>query len=73
MKNAEHIEIAPDTHVTKCSVLLGVISEEEAESMAKDAVSERWREILRSTDINPIDMHSPLWFWSRNNFQFRLR
>jgi hypothetical protein len=72
LKNSEFIEIAPDTHITKCSVLLGVISEEESESLTKEKISEIWRELLQGTGINPIDMHPPLWFWSRNNFQFKL-
>lgn len=73
LKNAEFIEIAPDTHITKCSVLLGLITQEESESFSKDEISERWRELLHGTGINPIDMHPPLWFWSRNDFQFKLR
>lgn len=73
LKNSEFIEIAPDTHITKCSVILGVITEEEAAVFAKDKISERWREILHRTEINPIDMHPPLWFWSRNGFQFKLK
>ena len=72
LKNSEFIEIAPDTHITKCSVILEVITKEESESLTKEKISERWREILHGTEINPIDMHPPLWFWSRNNFQFRL-
>ncbi len=72
LKNAEFIEIAPDTHVTKCSVILGVITKEEAESLTKDKISERWRQLLHGTGINPIDMHPPLWFWSRNDFLFKL-
>jgi hypothetical protein len=72
LKNSEFIEIAPDTHVTKCSVILGVINEDEKENLTKEKLSERWREILKGTGINPIDMHSPLWFWSRNDFQFKL-
>lgn len=72
LKNSEFIDIAPDTHITKCSVLLGVIIEEESKSLTKEKISERWRELLNGTGINPIDMHPPLWFWSRNNFQFKL-
>jgi len=72
LKNSEFIEIAPDTHITKCSVILGAINKEESENLTKDKISERWREILKETEINPIDMHPPLWFWSRNNFQFKL-
>ena len=72
LKNSEFIEIAPDTHITKCSVLLGIITKEESESLSKEKISERWRELLHGTGINPIDMHPPLWFWSRNNFQFKI-
>lgn len=72
LKNRDHIEIAPDTHITQCSVKLGVITNEEAENLTKDAVSERWRELLQESGIDPIDMHPPLWFWSRNGFLFEL-
>src|SRR3989344_5680894 len=72
LKNADYIEIAPDTHVTQCSVLLGVITQEEAEKLSKDKVSEIWREKLKGSGINPIDMHPPLWFWSRNGFLFKI-
>jgi len=72
LKNSEFIEIAPDTHVTKCSVKLGVLSEDEARHFTKERISERWREILKGSGINPIDMHPPLWFWSRNGFRFKL-
>jgi hypothetical protein len=70
--NRDHIEIAPDTHITQCSVRLGVITKEEAELLTKDAISERWRELLKESSIDPIDMHPPLWFWSRNGFIFML-
>ncbi|MFA5992363.1 MAG: hypothetical protein WC796_01510 [Candidatus Pacearchaeota archaeon] len=72
LKNAEYIEIAPDTHITQCSVLLGVVSQDEADKLSKDKISEKWREILRGSGINPIDMHPPLWFWSRNGFIFKI-
>ena len=72
LKNSEYIEIAPDTHITKCSVILGVISEDEAQNISKEKISEKWREILAGTGITPIEMHPPLWFWSRNNFQLKL-
>jgi len=70
--NIEHVEIAPDTHITKASVLLGVISKEEADSLSKDQISARWRKKLEGSGINPIEMHPPLWFWSRNGFLFKL-
>lgn len=72
LKNSQYIDIAPDTHITKCSVLLNIITEKEASSLAKEEISMRWRTILDGSDINPIDMHPPLWFWSRNGFIFQL-
>jgi hypothetical protein len=72
LKNSEYIDIAPDTHVTKCSIKLGVITEEESKYLKKEEISQRWRDLLQWTWINPIDMHSPLWFRSRNNFIFEL-
>ena len=72
LKNSEFIEIAPDTHITKCSVKLGVITQEEAENLSKEQLSKKWRSILQGSGIDPINIHSPLWFWSRNNFQFKL-
>ncbi len=35
-------------------------------------ISNIWHKLLKGTGIDPIDMHSPLWFWSRSNFQYRL-
>ncbi|NOQ68242.1 hypothetical protein GQ568_02270 [Patescibacteria group bacterium] len=72
LKNSQYIDIAPDTHITKCSVLLDVITEKEASSLAKEEISRRWRTVLDDSDINPIDMHPLLWFWSRNGFIFQL-
>lgn len=72
LKNTQYIEIAPDTHVTKCSVTLGVITEKESEKLPKQELSNKWRQVLEGSEISPIEMHSPLWFWSRNNFIFKL-
>ncbi len=70
LKNRDQIDIAPDTHITQCSVKLAVITEEESENLSKEQISERWRVILHGSGIDPIDMHPPLWFWSRNGFIF---
>jgi hypothetical protein len=72
LTNREYIEIAPDTHITQCSVKLGIITADEALSLTKDQISERWRQQLHGSGIDPIDMHSPLWFWSRNGFLYNL-
>ncbi len=72
LKNREYIDIAPDTHITQCSVKLGVISEEDTKNLSKEMISDRRRKLLDGSNITPIDMHSPLRFWSRNDFQFQL-
>lgn len=72
LKNKDYIQIAPDTHVIKCSILLGVLTEDEALKMKRDDISERWRQTLEGTGLSPIDMHSPLWFWSKNSFSYEL-
>lgn len=71
LKNKEYIEIAPDTHITQCSVLLGVITEAEAKEITRDEISDRWRTWLKGSGITPIEMHPPLWFWSRNGFIYK--
>lgn len=71
LKNREYIEIAPDTHITQCSIKLGVITKKEADTLTKEQISKRWRDALRGSGIDPIDMHPPLWFWSRNGFIFK--
>lgn len=71
LSNRDCIDIAPDTHITQCSVRLGVITEAEAAQLSKDEISERWRSLLQGSGIDPIDMHPPLWFWSRNGFLYQ--
>src|SRR3989339_269323 len=51
---------------------LKVITQKEAETLSKDAISNRWREVLKDSGIAPIEMHPPLWFWSRNGFIFKI-
>lgn len=72
-KNKEYIQIAPDTHVIQCSIKLGVLTTEEAIKMKRDDISEKWREVLDGSGLSPIDMHSPLWFWSKNGFIYKLK
>jgi hypothetical protein len=72
LHNSEYIEIAPDTHVLQWSIQLGVISKEEALILSKNQISTRRREVLKGSGISPIEMHSPLWFRSRNGFSFKL-
>ncbi len=70
LKNNDHIEIAVDTHVLQASIKLWVIKKEE--NLTKDEIHKRWRELLKWTWISSYQMHSPLWFWSRNGFKFKI-
>ena len=66
----EHISIAPDTHVIQASCQLGIINEEErTRQNIQDIVSDRWAIILADMEYCPIDIHTPLWLWSRAKFQ----
>lgn len=56
--NRHYIDIAPDTHITQCSVRLGVLAPHEAEKLSREEISERWRSLLRGSGIDPIDMPS---------------
>ncbi len=65
----EHITVAPDTHVIQASTKLGVITEEEAkDSDVQLKLVERWYELLKDTDHVSIDIHTPMWLWSRGKF-----
>lgn len=70
LKNVEELTVAPDTHVIKASYKLGVITEDELNSSnVQLIVIKRWNEILKETKYNPIDIHTPMWLWSRNGFR----
>lgn len=69
-KNLECLTVAPDTHVVKATHRLGLISDEEFESSnVQQIVIERWNGLLEGTEFRPIDIHTPLWLWSRNGFR----
>jgi hypothetical protein len=68
LKNIDHVELAVDTHILKCSVLLNVITKEEAEKLERLEISTKWRKALEGSGIAPSDVHFVLWFWSRNGF-----
>ena len=68
----ENITVAPDTHVIQASTRLGVISEEEAKlSTVQVLLAERWEELLGETELKPIDVHTPMWLWSRGKFEWK--
>ena len=65
----ENITVAPDTHIIQASCRLGIIEEFELDkSNVQDIVVERWDKILEETGYNAIDIHTPLWLWSRGRF-----
>jgi len=63
------LNVAPDTNVMAASVALDLISQaERMRSDASELTAARWRDLLAGTDLNPIDVHTPLWLWSRAGF-----
>lgn len=69
----ENITVAPDTHVIQASERLSIISSEEAgQGNVQDIVVSRWQEILKGTNLVPIDVHTPMWLWSRGKFEVEI-
>ena len=63
------ITVAPDTHVVQASVRLGLITAEQSvKSDVRQIVAAKWDELLHGTSLQPIDIHTPLWLWSRSKF-----
>ncbi|CAM4321993.1 hypothetical protein BAMA_14800 [Bacillus manliponensis] len=64
------ITIAPDTHVLQATVKLGLCSSEVLEGTAnhRQLVADTWEQVLEGSDIEPTDIHTPLWLWSRAGF-----
>lgn len=69
----ENLTVAPDTHVIQASQKLGVITTEEAQlGTIQIVLAERWENILSGTDLKPIDIHTPMWLWSRGKFEVNI-
>lgn len=69
-KNIGELTVAPDTHVVKASYKLGITTEQELKSNnVQLIVIDRWNKILEGTKYHPIDIHTPMWLWSRNGFK----
>lgn len=69
----ENITVAPDTHVIQASTKLGIITLEEAAlPNVQMLVADRWKAILKDTEYVPIDIHTPMWLWSRGKFKIEL-
>lgn len=68
-QNMECLTVAPDTHVVQATYKLGLITEEELDrNDVQLIVIDRWNKLLENTKYKPIDIHTPLWLWSRNGF-----
>lgn len=70
-RGREHITVAPDTHVMQASLRLGLAIDDAGPNDVRVIVSKAWRELLTGTDLLPIDVHTPLWLWSRAGFPLR--
>ena len=69
-KNIENLTVAPDTHVCKATHKLGLITDDEFNSSnVQQIVIDRWQQLFKNTKYKPIDIHTPLWLWSRNGFK----
>jgi hypothetical protein len=64
-KNMHAISIIPDTHVIKSTQKLWELKTLPTPQQAE----ELWFTLLKDTELSPVDMHSVLWNWSRNNFR----
>ena len=70
LTNRHLLNIAPDTHVVQASIRLGLVEGSLAgHQEIQRIVSESWANILSGTGISPIDMHTPLWLWSKSGFK----
>jgi hypothetical protein len=67
--NRQALTVAPDTHVVAASRRLGLIGEGEQDgALLVSRVADAWRRILDGSGYAPIDLHTPLWLWSRGGF-----
>ena len=54
----------------KATHKLGLINDDEFNSSnVQQIVINRWQELFKNTKYKPIDIHTPLWLWSRNGFK----
>lgn len=67
-------EYRPDTHIIQASEKLGVITTLQRNlSNVQEIVANRWIELLKDTEFFPIDIHTPMWLWSRGKFTVNLK
>jgi hypothetical protein len=63
------LSVAPDRHVVAGAIRLGLVSAHVTPASGMPLlVAERFAELLAGTELSPIDLHTPLWLWSRAGF-----
>lgn len=69
LSNKDLITVAPDTHVMQASLRLGLVSG-DIKTISKDRslVANAWKDALKGTKYSSIDVHTPMWLWSRKGF-----
>jgi hypothetical protein len=65
LRNLHKISIIPDTHVIQASRHLGISTAEST----PEQIAELWFDLLKNTNLTPIDVHPVLWNWSRAGFK----
>lgn len=65
LKNVHRISIIPDTHVIQSTIKLGITPSEAT----PDEIVNVWYDLLDGFELTPVQMHSVLWNWSRNDFK----
>lgn len=70
LSGKEELSIAPDTHVIQATARFGLIEEKHMnETNIQLLVNKIWKNILSETELSLIDLHTPLWLWSRSGFK----
>ncbi|SFM53428.1 hypothetical protein SAMN03159341_1448 [Paenibacillus sp. 1_12] len=70
LSGTEALSIAPDTHVIQATIQLELIEAKYVnDSNVQSIVNQVWRDLLTGSELSLIDLHTPLWLWSRNGFQ----
>lgn len=69
-RDRDEISVAPDTHILQASVRLGLVPATvlDGTNTSREQVAQAWKDLLKGSPLSPIDVHTPLWLWSRSNF-----
>jgi hypothetical protein len=66
----DELSIAPDTHVIQATVRLELIEAKQInDNNIQSIVNQVWRDLLAGSELSLIELHTPLWLWSRNGFR----